>query len=375
MTMRNDSNRVGSPYLTDIEFTGARVMPLQDPIVTASNLTNELASAPHVAAIYHGIVAQEEAAQDASDLAWQKQQRQNGTVLETQRAYNIALSNYNSAESDGRAQAKRDLDAAEAAWKREIETRNGMKGSVIYDGLPSAKVAREIQKIRFAHVLDPNAPTVKAPSLQGIAKAQADRLTYEAELQDVLKTPGDTDEAIRRVTADIDRAVANVRHKWPFTRYYRNERDPSGRTRPASVGLPKLDVPGGGTVPDAYALVLLTLAPLVRESAIRQVRDAGEAFAFEGQLSAAERKKKVESLQRKIVECVAIECAHIRGLALAGQCPPIRKDLDPKILFALAPEPQAKADFDAEQAEIKKRGGSHVGVATRGPSTRIVAHV
>lgn len=335
-------------------------MPSMSEHVTLSKLTVELKDAPHCLALYQGLTSQEEANSDARELNWQKIQRQNDRVTEAQRIVNIARADTLSAEYRNESErAAQDLANAEAKLKIEIDKRKAMQSTPVYDGLPSAKLANVIQKIMFGHRLRKGAPNVE-PSMEGIEKAQADRAKLEAELEGVLKAPCDEAEAIKRANADLDRAIANVKHRWPFTRYYRSEKDAAGRYRPAHVGLPKTDAPGGGTVPDAYSLVLLTLAPVIRESIVRQVKDAASRFEFDNPLTAAARNKAVEGLQKKIAGCIAVEAAHIRGLALAGQCPAIRNDFPIAELLSLEPIPEAKAEFEAEQAAIARRGGTHV---------------
>lgn len=323
-------------------------MPILSEVETLAIITERLKRAPHVAAIYHAIREQEDHAQDASDLAWQKQQRQNEKVAEAHRNYNAALSNANSAQPEHKAEAQRIADRAEAEWKRQIELRNGMKGSVIYDGLPSAAIAAAIQKINFAHVLDGNAPHVAAGSLEAIADLHAKREALEAERADIGKRPAVIDEAVARGVSELSQACRKERHKWRISGYF---------------GADKSRV----EIPDARAMMMILFEPLLREGLTRQIRELGKAMEFEAPLSASERKAEAVRIDAAIAENVALEAAHIRALALAGQCPKIRDDFPVKTLLALVPDASARADYEAALADLKKHGS-----VSHGPSTRIV---
>lgn len=326
-------------------------MPVLSEVDTLAIIAERLKRAPHVGKIFHAIREQEDHAQDASDLAWNKQQRQNEKVAEAHRNYNAALSNLNSAQPEHKAEAQRIADRAYDEWQRQIKIRNGMKGAVIYDGLPSSAIASAIQKINFAHVLDGNAPYVAAGSLEEIARLNAERETFEAERQDIAKRPAIIDEAVARGVSELSAACRKERHKWRFASYFGTDRS-------------RVEIP------DARAMMMILFEPLLREAMTREIRELGKALEFEAPLSAAERKAERERIDSAIAENVALEAAHIRALALAGQCPKIRADFPVKVLLALVPDASARADYEAAQADLKKHGS-----VSHGPSTRIVTEV
>lgn len=337
--------------------------------VTLAILRRDLKEAPHATAILAALQAQEEAHEDRREIQLAKQERQRTRMLDAQRE---ALRLRNVYERDPDPESKthavlKEVEDAEAKAKAEADKLKEIRVPREFPGLSSAKFERAIQKIRFPHRTRKDAKAVEG-SADVIAKAQADIAKLTAELNEILNSFCTLDEALKRGNRDVDREVKRAQGAWRVGRYFRNQVDDRGRVRPASVGLPVSPI--DNTTPDAWSLLLLTCEPIVRANMERRIKDAYEArVQFENPLTEADRTKKADAIRKKIGAAVAVETAHIRALALAGQCPIIRPDIDIAELLALEPVPEAAAEFEAAEAVIRKRGGTHVDIGARGGAT------
>lgn len=331
---------------------------------TKQILHDRLSDAGYIAKILDSVVAREEANEDALNVFNAKRERQNEKAQSAIRDAADAKRRWDEAEPEHRTPGlSRRVESLKATAAEETAKLNGMKAPRLYDGISKEQLADAIQQIPYAHRPRAGLKTVEA-SPEAFEKVCADRLKLRAEWLEVLKAPNTLEAAEKIFDGQLDSLVKKHVKPWFVGSCFRNDVDEnSGTVRPRALTLPS----SADGKADALTLLLLTAEPLIRAAGKRRLGEAWEQiYEFEGALTPAERTKKAAAVAKKLKEAEELEAAHIRALALAGECPVIRKDIDLKILFGLEPIPEAKAGFEAEQ---KARAHPNY-VASRGNAAR-----